>query len=104
MTEFEKITKDWCKMCEEVDCLNCRIHMASYHSNQTCRLWVLCHPKEAERIITQWSAEHSGSAEYSVMTNGEKFEEVFGFAAPRKFCTLSETDWWKWWLDKEYEK
>jgi len=38
------------------------------------------------------------------MTNGEKFEEVFEFAAPRKFCTSGEVEWWKWWLDKEYEK
>ena len=43
----------------------------------------------------KWAEEHP------VMTNGEKFEEVFGFSVP---YTLNEAEWWKWWLDKEYEK
>jgi len=107
MAEFEKITKDWCKMCEEVDCLNCRIHIASYHSNQTCRLWVLRHPKEAERIITQWSAEHLESAEHPVITNGKKFEEMFGFTPYMKFRSYKDMKQWiesEWRPNKEYEK
>lgn len=79
--EFQDFAKQRRRMCEYYSMGGC------YHDKKsdicpicavqdsTCGVFCLRHPKEAEEIVSKWAAEHP------VMTNRQKFKEVFGVDA-----------------------
>ena len=56
---------------------------------------MLAHPEETEEIIMRWSEEHP------IITNRNKFEEVFGFNIATIFEVNSDNVKW---LDEEYKE
>ena len=95
MAEYHKVMMERKRMCKQIgDCSKCPI---SFQNNQTqsfCSTFMVESPEDAERIIMQWSAEHP------LMTNREKFAEVFGFDIFERF-SFYECN--KEWLNKEYK-
>ncbi len=98
MAEFQKIVKERKRMCEQYDfCKYCPLgELQKKHGNEnaTCRSLAFDYPEEAERIIMQWASEHP------VMTNGKKFEQVFGFTPYMKFRSYENM---KQWVESKYE-
>lgn len=61
------------RMCEAIhQCHKCPISSDNNQYGLTCIIFAEKHPEEAVDIVEQWSKEHP------VVTNGEKFREVFG--------------------------
>ena len=92
MAEFVKVATEMARMCRHYEgfCKECPLgHAVSCHN------WMLNHPKEAEEIIMKWAEEHS------VVTNGKKFREVFGYDLTEKFFTSSKV---KDWYNAEYKE
>ena len=92
MAEFQKVIEEGQRMCNSYGtCCQCRINAIR---NDICQVWILKNPKEAERIIMQWAAEHP------IKTNGMKFREVFG----QPYEHLFEANGFiKQWLSQEYK-
>lgn len=93
MAEFAKVAAELTRMCRRYDgfCKECPLGFAL-----SCRNWVTSHPKEAEEIIMKWAAEHP------VITNGAKFEEVFG--VPFWAISCGVTPGIAKWLRSEYKE
>lgn len=73
MTEFITVMREYSRMCDEsIRCEECPIASKNNGRGVACHLFVRQFPKEAERIIMQWAAEHP------ITTNQVKFREVFG--------------------------
>lgn len=90
MAEFQKVTKEYRRMCNSyLSCENCPL-VVNVQSAQTCKIDVFLSSEESERIIMQWAAERP------LMTNRMKFREVFG-----KDIVICEGD--DSWLDQEYK-
>lgn len=76
--EFQKFWKEKDRMCDSFPrCNLCQIYKESEKiekiiSTTTCDLFIANNPKTAEKIVEKWAAENP------VMTNGQKFCEVFG--------------------------
>lgn len=82
MAEFQRVVREYQRMNRTGD-------LKSNYDE-----WVLQHPERAEKIIMEWAAEHP------LVTNGEKFKEVFGFTLHHKFCVSGDAVEW---LDAEYK-
>lgn len=93
MAEFKDVMHEYDRMCYCTCCSDCPIALASNRINFSCNDFMRKFPEEAECIIMKWAEEH-------VMTNGKKFEEVFGFALDEKCAMpIGILDW----LKEEYK-
>ena len=103
MAEFMKVIIEKNRMCAAHNefCNGCPLDSESRGTNINCPTFIEESPKEAEKIIMDWAEKHP------VMTNGKKFEEVFGFTPYMKFRSYEDMKQWiesEWRLNKEYEK
>lgn len=92
MAEFQMVMQELQRMCNS--CKTCRQCRINDIRNDECDVWIARNPKEAERIIMQWSSEHP------IKTNGMKFREVFGFEFTDQ---VAESQYHREWLDAEYK-
>ena len=98
MAEFQTIIKERERMCNAhgSSCDGCPLSRIHRKSETICTLFMIRDPKEAEIIIMQWAAEHPP------VTNGAKFEEIFGVPFWAVSCgvmpAISE------WLKSEYKE
>ena len=94
MAEYVTVTKELQRMCFKNRCAECPI-TKHRHECVNCYAWMGNHPEEVERIVMEWSAEHP------IVTNGKKFEEVFGrgLEAVWAFNSAQFTEW----MNSEYE-
>ena len=94
MAEFQKVAKEYRRMCNSyLSCDNCPLYVNA-QSARTCKYDVFLNPEEAERIIMKWAAEHP------IKTNGMRFREVFG----QPYEHLFEANGFiKQWLSQEYK-
>lgn len=77
------------RMCDSIS----RCDMCDLHGRTTtCREFVRDYPEEAVKIVEKWGNEHP------VMTNGAKFEEVFGRTYMSLPSFVGE------WLEQEYKE
>lgn len=95
MAEFERICNEWKRMHETVpNCNACPLSLVNNKIGKSCDIIVRNFPETAKEIIMKWSAENP------IMTNGKKFEEVFGFTVPTLFeVNQGNADW----LMEEYK-
>ena len=93
MAEFAKVAAEMTRMCRCYAgfCKECPLGFAA-----SCKNWVLAQSAEAEQIIMQWAAEHP------VVTNGAKFEEIFG--VPFWAISCGVTPAISKWLRSEYKE
>lgn len=90
MAEYREVTKQFNRMCESYGdtCENCLLQ--NPRGILTCWRWCFEEPVKAEKIIMDWAKENP------VVTNRDKFKEVFGI------------DWWAIntadWLKDEYKE
>lgn len=74
MAEFTEVMKQKERLCRSMkDCTQCVMSCDYNGIGCNCIEFFRLHPKDAEAIIMKWAKEHP------VMTNADKFEEVFGF-------------------------
>lgn len=93
--EFEKVCKEWKRMHETIpSCKECPLSLTNNKTGKSCDLVVRNFPETAKEIIMKWSAENP------IMTNGKKFEEVFGFSPRRKFWSHEDMEQW---IESEYK-
>ena len=102
MAEFKEVAKMYERLCESYDeCYKCPMFTCRNENRVksdgiSCRYWaLLVNPEEAEDIIMQWSSEHP------IVTNGDKFKEVFGYAPYS--ITIFDTKFINW-LQEEYKE
>lgn len=74
MADFKEVAKQYARMCNNFNgCEGCPINEIRLKS-YVCRYWTLAiDPEKAEEVVMQWAKEHP------LMTNRDKFKEVFGF-------------------------
>lgn len=96
--EFQEFWKERERMCDyykgqckDNKCPLFKVKSRQYHHN--CLLNCGDFPKEVEQIVEQWAKE------YPVVTNGDKFREVFGFDIAMASVLLNEE-----WLNQEYKE
>lgn len=99
--EFTKVAKEYSRMCNAYPyscndgndvCPMDKVRGKEY----VCRYWTLVvDPEKAEEVIMDWAKEHP------VVTNRDKFKEVFGIDPVL-------VDWWSIkgaaWLSNEYKE
>lgn len=96
MAEFQTVIKERERMCNCFDfCVHCPLRKVQKRS-VLCRDWTFRNPAEAEQIIMQWAAEHP------LVTNGAKFEEIFG--VPFWAISCGVTPAISKWLRSEYKE
>lgn len=101
MAEFCEVMKQRKRMCEKLDTKcsekSCPLSFEINGKNLACARYVADYPQEAEKIIMDWAKEHP------VMTNADKFKEVFGIEIGNEFaqCDLFECKYYGFW-GKEY--
>ena len=94
MAEFQTVMEQAARMCSSHKlCTSCLIGKKRVVS---CRAFMFEHPDEFEEIITQWAAEHP------LVTNGAKFEEIFG--VPFWAISCGVTPEISKWLRSEYNE
>ena len=97
MAEFQEVAKMYDRLCDSYDeCYKCPMFRNRNGNNPIgCGYWALkVDPETAEEIILRWGKEHP------IMTNGIKFQEVFG----QPYEYLFETNGFiKQWLSQEYK-
>ena len=90
-------------MCLGARCKECILRPAD---GDSCTAFEVEHPEEATELIRKWAEEHP------VVTNRDKFEEVFGFAPNTEGCLLRGCTGCKYndieycgqaWWDDEYK-
>ncbi len=93
MAEFAKVAAEMTRMCRCYAgfCKECPLGFAA-----SCKNWVLAQSAEAEQIIMKWAAEHP------LVTNGAKFEEIFG--VPFWAISCGVTPAISKWLRSEYKE
>lgn len=73
MAEYATVVKERRRMCKEVqNCSKCPLSAINNKTKMYCDILMSESPAEADRIIMQWAVEHP------LVTNGAKFEEIFG--------------------------
>lgn len=77
--------KERARMCKQPLCDQCEFNGTGYAQ---CFGYENMYPKECVSIVEQWSREHP------VMTNAQKFEEVFGYFAPVQGRPYMPSTWW----------
>lgn len=84
MAEFTDVIKHKKRMCEKYNCTHDCPIKKWVTSNYTKTFYgctrIMEHPQEAEEIIMKWAKEHP------IVTNADKFKEVFGFTPNGKSC------------------
>ena len=94
MAEFQTVMAQAARMCSSHKlCTSCLIGKNRVVS---CRAFMFEHPDEFEEIITQWAAEHP------LVTNGAKFEEIFGYPFWAVSCGVTPAI--SKWLKSEYKE
>ena len=98
MAEFQTIIKERERMCNAhgSSCDGCPLSRIRRKSETLCTLFLIRNPAKAEEIIMQWAAEHP------VVTNGAKFEEIFG--VPFLAISFGSTPEIAKWLRSEYKE
>lgn len=96
MAEYTTVMREYNRMCKgNTKCENCPIALENNGGGIECQLFLHKYPGATERIIMQWASEHPA------MTNGEKFEQVFGFTPYKGFRSYEDM---KQWVESEYER
>lgn len=94
MAEFQTVMAQAARMCNSHKlCASCPIKKNCVTS---CRVFMLEHPDRFEEIVLQWAAEHP------LVTNGAKFEEIFG--VPFWAISCGVTPAISEWLKSEYKE
>lgn len=75
MAEFKEVMKQRKRMCNCTICENCWLSLLSNREHKTCMSFIIDCADKAEKIIMDWAKEHP------IVTNKDKFKEVFGDAA-----------------------
>ena len=97
MAEYREVVKQFKRMCES-NCSNCHeCPIESYRSFYHCWRWVSEKPEKAEELIMQWAKEHP------LITNRDKFREVFEFDISDLFTLGMSRDLQNW-LEIEYKE
>ena len=98
MAEFQTIIEERERMCNAhgSSCDGCPLSRIRRKSETICTLFMIKDPKEAEIIIMKWAEEHP------LVTNGAKFEEVFG--VPFWAISCGVTPEISKWLRSEYKE
>lgn len=93
MAEYTEICKAFNRMCNSFDvCAECPMNKTRDFA-YTCRHWMLSvNPEAAEKVVMKWNEENP------VMTNRDKFKEVFGFDP------YSKTVFEKIWFEDDYKE
>lgn len=104
MAEFVEVMKQKERLCKSIeDCTQCVMSCDYNGIGCNCIEFFRLHPKEAEEIIMKWVKEHP------LMTNADKFKEVFGFRpdkCPTTFCNTQKCavcDGYRFWV-QEYKE
>jgi len=96
MAEFKEVIKQFNRMCGEHKwCNTCQI--STNRTIYTCFRWLTENPTKGEEIIMEWAEEHP------LMTNRNKFKEVFGIDFTDLFALGISRDLLNW-LEKEYNE
>ena len=96
MAEFQTVLKERERMCDSfLGCMRCPLSKGQI-GNMACRDRTFNNPEEAEKIIMQWAADHP------LVTNGVKFEEIFG--VPFWAISCGVTPAISKWLRSEYKE
>ena len=86
MAEFIEVMKQRDRMCKSngCNCFGCGLALKNNGKELRCDDFCCSYPQEAEKIIMDWAKEHP------VMTNADKFKEVFGIEIGHEFekCDL----------------
>ena len=94
MAEFKEVMKRFKRMCDgQTWCDSCQINVN--RGRFACSRWLTENPTKAEEIIVSWAKEHP------LITNCDKFKEVFGFDFK---TTFNASPWTLEWLDEEYKE
>ena len=94
MAEFQTVMAQAARMCKSHElCTSCPVGKIR---TINCRKFIFDHPDEFEEIITQWAAEHP------LVTNGAKFEEIFGYPFWAVSCGVTPAI--SKWLKSEYKE
>ena len=91
--------KEKARMCKaENKGFNCPMEMRNNGANMPCRVFEENYPDKAVIIVDEWSRQHP------IVTNREKFAEVFGAMSFAAFVwnNLKSGGYDEWW-DKEYK-
>lgn len=81
MAEFVEVIKNKNRMCDRYKgCHGCPLALCNNRKQCTCYDFVNTYTKEAEEIILKWAEQHP------VLTNADKFKEVFGFFPNEDAC------------------
>lgn len=86
MAEFVEVMKQRARMCESIRCADddgtarCELYkLKKEHDLIDCTRVLFLYPQEFEKNVMDWAKEHP------MMTNADKFKEVFGFE-PKRVC------------------
>ena len=107
--EFQEVCKNFKMMCGSIGCSECEIAKArkTRREFQSCESFLIDCPEQVEQIVEQWAKEHP------VVTNGDKFREVFGIELKSserydEYCLLTGNDGIakdsEEWLNQEYKE
>jgi hypothetical protein len=93
--EFQEVCKNFKRMCDSLGCSECGIEKARKTKKEfsSCESFLIDCPEQAEQIVEQWAKENP------VVTNGDKFREVFGFDIVMVSGLLNDE-----WLNQEYKE
>lgn len=92
--EFQEFWKQKERMCgEQSTCETCPMNGMRFDYNNFCAKVIEKNPQQAEQIVEQWAKEHP------VITNADKFREVFGVDIAIVSGLLNEE-----WLNQEYKE
>ena len=95
MAEFQTVMTQAARMCNSNKlCASCCL--SRKNRRVSCRAFMFEHPDEFEEIVLQWAKEHP------LVTNGAKFEEIFG--VPFWAISCGVTPAISEWLRSEYKE
>lgn len=91
--EFQEVCKNFKRMCDSIGCSECEIAKAGRTKKEfsSCESFLIGCPEKSESIIEQWAKEHP------LVTNGDKFREVFG-------VSVENFEYSHKWLNQEYKE
>lgn len=107
--EFQEVCKNFTRMCDSIGCSECGIEKAQKIRREfpSCESFLVDCPEKSESIVEQWAKEHP------IVTNGDKFREVFGIELKSSerydgYCLLTGNDSIakdsEEWLNQEYKE
>ena len=87
--EFQEVmkTKDrMCKFYKANHCVSCPLSYKNNPKNCDCFYLILHYPQEFEEICKKWAEENP------IISNAEKFEEIFGERPNKDICLFIDCD------------